>query len=135
MSLNFESFNKGFFSSNKTYSVEWFDRKGVCHINKDIIAEITLVTHGRSGHYEGYSVRVINNTGELTSHYFGFSTYLKKRSDNRSDWSGDFHINSGCCDGDIVKWYIAIPIKEEIKEMVKKIIDFISHYNGLCNND
>ena len=56
--LDWEGFNVRFFNSNK--AITWYNRKGVIKLNDKVNAEITLVTNGHSGTYQGYNVNIIN---------------------------------------------------------------------------
>ena len=125
--VKYADFNKSFFKDVEG-DISWYDRKGVIRIGDSILAEITLSTGGTHKHYEGYSVRVVNKSGELTSHFFNFSTYLKNRCDDRDDYDGKFEISETCCDDGIASWYICLPTEEDTQKMGEEIMKFIGNY-------
>ena len=133
--INFSDFNKFFFKDvSGNADISWFDKKGVIRIGDSVLAEITLSISGTIDHYVGYSVRIVNKSGELTKYFFNFNTYLKNRCDDRTDYRNGFEIIATCCD-DVAQWYIAIPTEEDTQKMGEEIMKFIGNYSILDEID
>ena len=128
--LDFTEFNKKFFVKTKA-KISWFNRKGTMNVKKGIMAEVTVVTHGTCDHYDGYSVKILNKEGQLSSHYFSFTEGLVLKPDSRTDINNKFQIIGHCCDNGQAEWYIQKPTGESVDDMAKQIINYIKQYENL----
>jgi hypothetical protein len=127
--VRYAKFNESFFSEYDQ-TIIWYDKKGVLKLNEEINVEITLVTGNITGRYEGYKVVLINKkSGIVTEHYFNFDTYMKKRIDNRSDYTQGFCILDNVVnEANDYYWYIAKPDPKEVTDMAQTIIGYIYLY-------
>lgn len=131
--LDFETFNRNFFSAyeNKR-NVKFFDRT-ITRILKDKerIAEITLTITSAVGNYNAYEVKILHKqNGVIATHRFWFSENFKpeNRVDTRKDYNGSPHITTTTCIDGVVKWYIVQPSLSEIEAMAEKIWSYIDLY-------
>lgn len=100
--------------------------KGVCKLDAERVAEISLVDLGYANHYAAYRVNIIGKkVGEIAAHTFKFKDHLQKRLDNRKDYTGGFYIGSN---NRGLSWYIAIPDPQELKAMMNEIEEWVENY-------
>ena len=120
----FEGFMKKLLS-DLPYEFKVFNRKATIAIWDKKVVEIVLSTRGTSGHYQKLVVSIIHkDNGMIASEAFNFSDYLMDGWEQAGSDKAPLVIDH--CGTD---WYMNGPTSKAIKNLVKRISEYIEIYD------
>lgn len=109
--------------------VKWYDLTGVVQIDRERVAEISLVTRHTHQHYEGFEVKIIGKkTGAISKKTFWFNDYMARTEDVAKHPNASFQQGFGVIAYTGWDWYILRPSEKAQNQYVKAIIDWIDEY-------
>lgn len=102
--------------------------KWIMKLKNGNVLQAWIATGGTADHYERIACEIINkDKGTIANNSFKFSTFLKKRTDKRSDYGLHGGMYLWRDSGDI-SWYIARPDPKEVKVMMSEVIEWAEHF-------
>lgn len=128
---NTQAFNEWMFQEYDL--INWYGRKGVCKLSNGLIAEIELKQHAnpRIQRYDGFQVRILNASREVTRTWFRFDEWLALDPGPGTPWREEHSALWRLSDGRIGWFGDVEPSARMVRGMARAISRYVNEYGHL----